>query len=148
MSVVLPHYRPDELESLLAWDHPDTAREEAPLEAFIAASRDYFNGKNPDFSGVAVDLPGETTFSGIVLRACREIPYGQTMSYSQLAMKIGREDSARAVATALSKNAVPLAIPCHRVIYAGGGMGGFNAVAGVELKKRMVDLEARTAPAR
>ena len=59
----------------------------------------------------------------------------------KLARKIGREDAARAVATAMSKNPIPLVVPCHRVIYASGLPGGFSAEGGEALKVRMLELE-------
>ncbi|HAU38349.1 MAG TPA: cysteine methyltransferase [Phycisphaerales bacterium] len=142
--VVLPHYQMDQLLELLSWEHAGAVRDETPFEQFIAASREYFNARRVDFSDIDCDLPGEQTFAGKVLRACRRIPYGQTRSYSSLAMEIGREDAARAVATALSKNTIPLVVPCHRVTYADGNPGGFSAEGGVALKQRMLDLERRT----
>jgi methylated-DNA-[protein]-cysteine S-methyltransferase len=140
--LILPHYQPDDLQALLAWEYPKTEATEGPFEAVIAASRAYFNSQEPDFADVRIDLPGPASFSGIVYRACMDIPYGQTLSYSQLAMKINREGAARAVATALSKNPTPLVVPCHRVTYANGGMGGFSAPGGTDQKRRMLDLEA------
>ncbi len=140
--LILPHYQPDDLEALLAWEYPNTEAVEGPFEAVIEASRAYFNGTEPDFSEVQIDLPKPDSFSGIVYRACMEIPYGRTLSYSQLAMKINREAAARAVATALSKNPTPLLVPCHRVTYANGGMGGFSAPGGTDQKRRMLDMEA------
>ena len=139
--VVLPHYQLDQLADLLAWEHAGARRDETPFAMLIELSRQYFNGKAVDFGQVACDLPGEGTFSGKVLRACRAIAYGQTRSYHVLAELIGSAEAARAVATALSKNTIPLVIPCHRVTYAGGGAGGFSAEGGVELKKRMLALE-------
>ena len=56
-------------------------------------------------------------------------------------MEIGTEDAARAVGAALGKNAIPLIVPCHRVINAVGGAGGFSAAGGVELKRRMLEME-------
>jgi len=139
--VVLPHYTRDDLEALLAWEHRGATCDTGPFEAFIELSRAYFNARPADFSSLACELPAEGTFSGKVLRACREIPYGRTMSYSQLAMKIGSDDAARAVAGALGRNPLPLIIPCHRVTYADGSAGGFSAPGGVKLKTRMLSLE-------
>jgi methylated-DNA-[protein]-cysteine S-methyltransferase len=141
--VVLPHYMPDQLAELLAWEHPGAARDEKLFERLIQLTRDYFNGKAVDFGEVACDLPPAGSFAGMVLRACRTIPYGQTRSYSSLAEQIGRPDAARAVAAALGKNPIPLVVPCHRVTYADGRLGGFSAEGGVELKRRMLDLERR-----
>lgn len=141
--IVLPHYQMNQLLELLAWEHPTAARDDKPFEALTALTRDYFNGKSVDFLEVACDLPAETTFSGKVLRACRAIGYGQTLTYSSLAVKIGVPDSARAVGTALGKNTIPLVVPCHRVINATGGMSGFSAPGGVDLKQRMLGLERK-----
>lgn len=139
--LVLPHYQFNELCDLLAWEHPGAQRDEGPFRRLIELSRDYFNGKVTDFADIVCDLPEENTFSGKVLRACRGIPYGASRSYHVLAEQIGCPDAARAVATALSKNAIPLVIPCHRVIYAGGGAGGFSSPGGPEQKKRMLAME-------
>jgi len=139
--VILPHYQLDELLDLLAWEHQGATRDPGPFERLTELTREYFAGRGADFGPVDCDLPSAGSFSGKVLRACREIPRGQTMSYSKLAWRIGREDAARAVATALSKNAVPLVIPCHRVTYSDGRPGGFSAAGGVELKQRMLALE-------
>ena len=143
--IVLPHYQRDQLDQLLAWEHPGTRRDEGPFADLIPLTRDYFNAKTVDFAGVACDLPTPGAFGGKVLRACREIPYGQTRSYLHIAELIGLPDAARAVATALGKNAIPLVIPCHRVIYSDGRAGGFSAEGGVALKQRMLALEAKIA---
>jgi len=115
------------------------------MEDFIELTRRYFNAQQADFSQILVDLPPAGSFSGIVLRTCRQIPCGQTRSYSQLAEMMGQPQAARAAATALSKNPTPLVIPCHRVIHADGTMGGFSAAGGVELKLRLIDLENKTS---
>ncbi|MFP4353574.1 MAG: methylated-DNA--[protein]-cysteine S-methyltransferase [Phycisphaerae bacterium] len=139
--IILPHYQPDDLEALMAWEYPKALSDEGPFEALIDATRDFFNGKAPDFSEVQIDLPGPETFSGLVYRGCMEIEYGRTLSYSQLAIKINREGSARAVATALSKNPTPIIVPCHRVIYSNGQMGGYSGEGGPDQKQRLLDLE-------
>jgi len=140
--LVLPHYQADQLADLLAWEHPATVRDLGPFEHIIELTRAYFNARCVSFDDVACELPGEGTFGGKVLRACRTIRYGQTPSYGELARLIGQPDASRAVAGALGKNDIPLVIPCHRVTYAGGGLGGFSAPGGVEVKRRMLALEA------
>lgn len=142
--VVLPHYQFDDLLQLLAWEHKNATRDEKPFERFMELSRSYFSGKGADFGEVACELPGESSFSGKVLRACRAIPYGSTKSYGRIAMEIGQEDAARAVATALSKNKIPLVVPCHRVTYSDGRAGGFSAEGGPAMKQRMLELESRS----
>jgi methylated-DNA-[protein]-cysteine S-methyltransferase len=134
-----------DLVELLAWQHRAAKRDAAPFEQLRQLSRDYFNGLAVDFTTVACELPRPDTFAGAVYRACREIPYARTMSYSALARRTGRPDAARAVATAMSRNPVALVVPCHRVIYADGRPGGFSAAGGVALKQRMLDLERRAA---
>ena len=139
--VVLPHYIMEDLCELLAWEHKGTKRDDKQFKELTKLSRAYFSGKKTDFSSIVCDLPPETQFSGKVWRACGEIPYGKTMSYSQLALAIKSEDGARAVAGALSRNPIPLVIPCHRVTYADGTPGGFSAPGGVNLKAKMLTLE-------
>lgn len=140
--VVLPHYQRKDLLALLAWEHQGAVLDEAPFQAFIRASTDYFAARPADFSAVLVDLPGEDTFFGKVYRACQAVPPGRQVSYRELAIEIDQPDAARAVATALGKNPTPLVVPCHRIIYSSGGLGGFSAEGGLALKQRMLDLEA------
>jgi methylated-DNA-[protein]-cysteine S-methyltransferase len=142
-AIVLPHYQADELAQLLAWEHPGSVRDEAPFAQVIDLSRRYFNGLAVDFSDVPCDLPGEKTFAGMVLRACRRVPYGQTTTYGQMAKEMGRPEASRALAGALAKNPLPLVVPCHRVTQSGGGLGGFSAPGGVDTKRRMLALEAQ-----
>jgi len=139
---VLPHYQRDDLKALLAFEHQGAVDDESGFGGLIERCRAYFNGQSASFDDLPCRLPSEKAFGGKVLRACREIPFGETMSYSQLAREIGREDAARAVAGALGKNAIPLVIPCHRVTYADGTAGGFSAEGGVALKQRMLGMEA------
>ncbi len=139
--LVLPHYPLDDLKQLLAWEHKGTVENEKPFQRLIELSRNYFNAQPTDFSEIECDLPAESSFSGLVYRACRKIEFGQTLSYSALGREIRREDSARAVATAMSKNRIPLVVPCHRVIYNDGRPGGFSAEGGEPLKLRMLALE-------
>ncbi|MFP4105494.1 MAG: methylated-DNA--[protein]-cysteine S-methyltransferase [Phycisphaerae bacterium] len=145
LSVQLPFYEMRDLLDLLAWENQSAARNPAPFARFAELSQAFFNAKPVDFSEVQVNLPGPGAFFGKVYRACQQIPMGQTRSYGELAKELGNPDAARAVATALSKNPTPLVVPCHRVIYSNGGMGGFNAKAGTDLKKRMIAHEKRLA---
>jgi methylated-DNA-[protein]-cysteine S-methyltransferase len=141
--IVLPHYQPGELAQLFAWEHPGAVRDDGPFERLMALTRQYYNARPTDFVEIACDLPPEGTFSGKVLRACRTIGFGQTCTYSLLAGKIGSPDSARAVGTALGKNPIPLVVPCHRVVNAFGGMSGFSAPGGIDVKKRMLEMEKK-----
>ncbi|MBS3734825.1 MAG: methylated-DNA--[protein]-cysteine S-methyltransferase [Phycisphaerae bacterium] len=144
--VVLPHYTRDDLAALLAWEHRPAEENRGPFEPLIARSREYFNAHRADFADIPCALPAAESFFGTVYRACRDVPYGATISYSALARQIGRPDAARAVATALSKNPMPLLVPCHRVTYADGRPGGFSAAGGEQLKRRLLEQERRSVP--
>ena len=139
--IVLPHYSPSDLKDLLAFEHPGSAEKPDEFADLAEKSRAYFNGQAVGFDDIACDLPSANTFTGKVLRACRGIPYGRTRSYSWLAGAVGKPTGARAVAAALGRNPLPLVIPCHRVIHAGGAIGGFSAPGGIELKRRMLTIE-------
>ena len=98
----------------------------------------YFNGRLTDFSS-AVDISHLSAFEQKVLTQTRKIKYGKTITYSELAEKIGSR-AYRAVGNALSKNPVPIIIPCHRVV-AKKGIGGYSS--GLDIKTRLLELEKR-----
>lgn len=104
----------------------------------------YFNGNYTDFSNVAVDLKAFNSFSRKILAACQKIPFGQTMTYGQIAKIAGCPKGARAAGNVLAKNPVPLIIPCHRVVCSNGRLGGFSAAGGTTTKKRLLNLEQKT----
>ena len=115
------------------------------LQKQIAA---YFEGSCVNFSpAIPVVLDGFSGFSRDVLTACRDIEFGQRITYSGLAEKAGRPAASRAVGNALGKNPLPLIIPCHRVLRADGKMGGFSAPGGISFKKRMLILEHKALKA-
>lgn len=99
----------------------------------------YFKGERVDFTGVKVDLSKYTKFQRDVLEATREIPYGKTASYGDIAKKIGRPRAYRAVGNALNNNRTSIVIPCHRIIHSDGGLGGFGG--DLETKRRLLRLE-------
>ena len=90
---------------------------------------------------IPVSLDGFRPFGASVLGTCRQLKFGQTISYSGLASKSGRPGASRAVGSALARNPIPLIIPCHRVLRAHGGLGGFSAPGGTAVKKKMLELE-------
>ena len=108
-----------------------------PLQRQIIA---YFEGKPVRFDASLV-LDSLPSFARKVLDACRKIPSGQTVSYSQLAGMIGKPRASRAVGSALARNPIPLIIPCHRVIHSDGSLGNFSAPGGSNTKKKLIDLE-------
>lgn len=108
----------------------------------IAAVRRYFAGQETDFSGLPVDLQGQDAFFEKVYAAARKIPWGRTTTYGALAKELGvGPEAARDVGQAMAKNPVALIIPCHRVLAAGGKIGGFSAPGGSSTKMRMLELE-------
>ena len=99
----------------------------------------YFEGACVNFSpDIPVTLDGFGRFYKSVLTACRHIRFGQTATYGELAKKSARPAAARAVGNALSKNPLPLIIPCHRVIRSDGSLGGFSAPGGLLLKRKLL----------
>ena len=117
----------------------DTAR--VSFERFdetVSRIREFFRGKPVDFRD-RLDLSAGTEFQKKVWSSCRSIPYGQTRSYGWIAARIGQPGASRAVGNALSKNPIPIIIPCHRVLVADGGIGGFSG--GLEVKRQLLKLE-------
>ena len=106
----------------------------------------YFAGAAADFGlEIPLDLTELTPFQAAVLTACRRVGLGRTITYGQLAEKIGKPNAARAVGSALAKNPIPLIIPCHRILAANNRLGGFSAPGGTALKERMLRLEQASA---
>ncbi len=102
----------------------------------------YFQGAYVDFEkDIPILLDGLGLFAGSVLTACRDIKFGQTMSYLELAKTISRPAAARAVGSALAKNPLPLIVPCHRVIRTDGKISGFSAPGGAKVKTRLIEHE-------
>ena len=102
----------------------------------------YFNGAPADFDSITLD-PRGTAFQLRVWQELRRIPRGQTISYAELARRVGSPKACRAVGHANGANPIPLFIPCHRVIAADGGLGGYSS--GLERKDWLLRHEgART----
>jgi methylated-DNA-[protein]-cysteine S-methyltransferase len=104
----------------------------------------YAAGEAVDFSQVPLDLDHLTRFARRVVAACRRIPRGQVRTYGELAAACGAAGAARAVGSVMAKNRFPLIVPCHRVIGAGGGLGGYSAPDGLRMKRRLLALEGRS----
>ena len=101
----------------------------------------YAEGARDDFRDVQIDPGPQTEFQRRVTRLCRRIPYGQTLSYGQLAAGAGSPNAARAVGRCMAANRVPLVVPCHRVVASDGRLGGYSAIGGIATKHRLLDLE-------
>ena len=113
----------------------------AVAEAVDAVKR-YFGGQETDFSGFVLDLGGQDALFKRIYAAARQVGWGRTTTYGTLAKELGAgPEAARDVGQAMATNPVALFIPCHRVLAAGGKVGGFSAPGGSATKLRMLALE-------
>lgn len=116
----------------------NTTTPETELETEIFRQLDaYFTGELREF-----DLPffaTGTVFQLMVWEELLKVPYGQTVTYGELAKRVGMPKAARAVGSALNRNPVPILVPCHRVVGAKGQLTGF--AGGVEVKQALLNLE-------
>ena len=99
---------------------------------------EYFAGRRHDFE-VPIDWRLVRGFAGNVLRATARIPFGEVSSYRQVAAAAGSPNAYRAAGNALGSNPIPIVVPCHRVLHAGGGLGGYTG--GLERKRFLLTLE-------
>ena len=121
-----------------------TAGEEVPppevrrlIDGIVALLR----GEASDLSTIVLDMDQVPAFHRRVYEAARAIPPGMTLSYGDIATRVGAPGAARAVGQALGRNPFPIVVPCHRVLAAGGKIGGFSAQGGVATKRRMLAIE-------
>ena len=99
----------------------------------------YFGGERVSFSGLELDLEWCTPFQLAVAEALRAVPYGETVTYGELAALAGHPNAQRAAGTFCAHNRLPLMLPCHRVV-AAGGLGSYGAL-GTGYKRRLLELE-------
>jgi methylated-DNA-[protein]-cysteine S-methyltransferase len=102
------------------------------------------SGTSTDLRAVELDTDGVPTFNQRVYEIARTIPAGSTLTYGEIATRMGEPREARAVGQALGQNPFPIVVPCHRVVAAGGRLGGFSATGGVKTKLRLLALESAT----
>lgn len=115
-------------------ERPPTSSHECTVAAQLV---EYFEGERREFT-FPIRLRG-TPFEMTVWQALRGIPYGDTMTYGELAQAIGILNGARAVGGANGRNPLPVVVPCHRVVAADGALGGYGG--GLDLKRRLLELE-------
>jgi methylated-DNA-[protein]-cysteine S-methyltransferase len=128
------------IELNAATELPGRESESNPvLRHAVAQLRAYFGGELRDFD-LTLDIQG-TEFQRRVWQELLNIPYGETRSYSFVANTIGAPKAVRAVGAANGRNPIPIVVPCHRVIGAGGSLTGYGG--GLPLKRFLLDLEAR-----
>jgi methylated-DNA-[protein]-cysteine S-methyltransferase len=129
-----------EPEAALLGD-PAGTESDAVLAETAAQLKAYFAGQLTSFD-LPVALDG-TSFQRTVWAGLRQIPYGETVSYGQLARRIGQPSASRAVGLANGKNPVAIVVPCHRVIGADGSLTGYGG--GLDRKRFLLDLEQRVS---
>lgn len=123
---------------------PNAVSTEPPpgIAAVIDAAIRYFAGERTEFFAVAVDPGEQPPFFARVYDHIRTLGWGETTTYGAVAHALGAgPEQARAVGQAMASNPVPLIIPCHRVLAAGGAIGGFSAPGGALSKAHMLSLE-------
>ena len=113
------------------------------VAAVIDEAERYFSGARVDFASVALDLNGIDLFRRTIYDALRTVSFGETVTYGELAKRAGIDapQAAQDVGVAMARNPVPLIIPCHRVLAAGGKLGGFSAPGRTDTKEKMLALE-------
>jgi methylated-DNA-[protein]-cysteine S-methyltransferase len=111
------------------------------ISAAVDAIASLLQGEAVDLSAVALDMDGIPLFSQRVYDVARTIPPGATLSYGDIAGRLGNPGAARAVGQALGRNPFPIIVPCHRVLAARGRVGGFSANGGTATKLRLLSIE-------
>lgn len=131
----------ERLRAAAGSDTPSAAPLPPWVEAAIEQLTGYFEGKPEDFSGIPLDVESAPPFHRKVYEATCRIGRGKVLTYGQVAALSGSPLGSRAVGQALSKNPLPILIPCHRVVASGGKPGGFSAPGGLDTKARLLALE-------
>ena len=148
VAVELPHHDETALRRRIRRAVPD-GHESAPPADVAAAIEQIvalLDGEPRDLSAIALDMERLPEFNRRVYAVARAIPPGETLTYGEVAQRVGERGAAQAVGQALGRNPFPIVVPCHRVLAAGGGMGGFSAPGGVETKRRMLAIEGAGTP--
>ena len=118
-------------------ESPPPAEVQAAIEGIVAL----LAGKPNDLRDVVLDLDGVPEFNRGVYDIARTIPPGKTLTYGDIAKKLGGVELSRDVGQALGRNPCPIVVPCHRVLAVGGKPGGFSANGGVVTKLKMLEIE-------
>jgi O-6-methylguanine DNA methyltransferase len=144
LGVVLPDAREAATRARIAERFPDTREAPPPpaVQRAIEVLATMLRGEGGDLSLIALDMARVSAFHRRVYEAARLIPAGATLSYGEVASRIGAPGSARAVGQALGRNPFAIVVPCHRVLAAGGRAGGFSATGGIVTKFRLLAIEA------
>jgi methylated-DNA-[protein]-cysteine S-methyltransferase len=142
-AVQLPERRDALTRARLRGRVPRATEQPAPHEVEQAVSGivSLLEGDRVDLGFVELDLRGVPPFHRRVYEAARAVPAGATTTYGELAARVHAPRSARAVGQAMAHNPFPIVVPCHRVLSAGGRVGGFSADGGLTTKRKMLAIE-------
>jgi methylated-DNA-[protein]-cysteine S-methyltransferase len=145
--VQLPEAREPETRVRLLQRFPDARETPPPLDVQRALDGivALLVGEASDLSAVALDMDPVPPFHRRVYEVARTIPPGATLSYGEIAVRLGAPGSARAVGQALGRNPFAIVVPCHRVLAAGGRVGGFSASGGIATKLRLLSIEGQAS---
>ena len=141
--ITIGHTSPKSALSALDMGGPYQVADDLELEQRLLMDRleRCCDGTPETFEDVSIALDHLAPFAKKVVQRCRQIPAGKTLTYGQLAAACGSPKAARAVGNVMASNRFPLVVPCHRVVGSGGGLGGFSAPQGTELKKQLLKRE-------
>jgi methylated-DNA-[protein]-cysteine S-methyltransferase len=144
VGVELPQADPDATRRRVKRRFPDAeeASPPAPIGAAIAEIIALLDGEPRDFADVTLDMDRAPEFQRKVWEIARSIPPGETVTYGEIAERLGDRLLAQEVGKALGANPFPIIVPCHRVMAAGGKIGGFSAHGGIATKRRMLAIES------
>jgi methylated-DNA-[protein]-cysteine S-methyltransferase len=141
--VQLPMGSEDKTRTRIRQSHGELAEAPPPAAVQHAIERivELLAGKPDDLADVVLDLDGVPEFNRGVYDIARTIPPGKTLTYGDIAKRLGGVELSRDVGQALGRNPCPIVVPCHRVLAAGGKPGGFSANGGVATKLKMLAIE-------
>jgi methylated-DNA-[protein]-cysteine S-methyltransferase len=128
-----------------ASEAPPSPAVQAAIDAVVAlTSGAAAERTGADLAAITLDLEELPDFDREVYAVARTIAPGETLTYGEIAARIGEPGAAREVGQALGRNRIPIIVPCHRVVAAGGKTGGFSATGGVDTKLRLLEIERAT----
>jgi methylated-DNA-[protein]-cysteine S-methyltransferase len=149
VGVHLPDRNPETTRRGLQRRFPEATEAAAPddLAPVIDGIRALLRGEKADLSATLLDIARVPAFNAQVYEITRAIPAGETLTYGEIATKLGDKLLARDVGVALGQNPWPIVVPCHRVTAAGGKLGGFSARGGAHTKHKLLAIEGAPAAA-
>jgi methylated-DNA-[protein]-cysteine S-methyltransferase len=143
LGLQLPEANERKTSARLLREFPEASEAEpsAEIKEAVANVTALLNGEASDLSNITLDMGHVPPFHRRVYELARGIPAGATLSYGEIAHRLGMPGAARAVGQALGRNPFPIVVPCHRVLAANGKLGGFSANGGVATKMRLLTIE-------